>query len=337
MRIGLGLAMLAGVLLATALVVYQGAREVLGTLLALGWGFVPMALVHGVQILCAALGWRPLIPPPWPRPLFKLIEIRWIREGINGLLPVAHIGGEIIGARILSLGGVRGDRAGASVVVDITVEVVTQILFTVLGVLLLILTGQGSETIGSLAMGIIAAIAMVGGFVIAQRFGLFKLIETALDRVVKKVRWPFFKGIQGLHDAIRDIHGKPWALAEGAGWHFLAWLLGGVEVWLALHFMGVEIGVREALVLESLGQAARSMGFAVPGAIGIQEGGFMLFGAIIGVVPEAALALSLAKRVRELVLGLPALGVWQFVEGRRLFGAQSRRAADSTRTSGIEH
>lgn len=337
MKIGLGLAMLVGVMLAVALVAYQGAGEVLGTLAALGWGFVPMALVHVGQILCAALGWRSLIPHPWPRPFLKLIEIRWIREGINGLLPVAHIGGEIIGARILSFRGVRGDLAGASVIVDVTVEVVTQILFTLVGVLFLFLTGRGSENVGDLAMGIIAAVVVVGGFVIAQRVGLFKLIEAAFDRVMEKAQWPSFEGIKGLHNAIHAVHRKPRALAEAACWHFLAWLLGGLEVWLALHFMGIDIGIREALILESLGQAARSTGFVVPGAIGIQEGGFMLFGAIVGVVPEAALALSLAKRLRELVLGLLALAVWQFVEGRRLFDARRRRAANPTSTPSAEN
>jgi hypothetical protein len=33
-------------------------------------------------------------------------------------------------------------------------------------------------------------------------------------------------------------------------------------------------------------------------------------------VPETALALSLVKRVRELLLGVPGLIVWQIAEGR---------------------
>src|SRR5579885_2970655 len=102
MKIGLGLAMLAGIALAAALVAYQGAVEVLGTLLALGWGLAPMIGTHILQMVCSALAWRPLVERPWPRPLLILLKIRWIREGTNSLLPVAHIGGEIIGARMLS-------------------------------------------------------------------------------------------------------------------------------------------------------------------------------------------------------------------------------------------
>jgi hypothetical protein len=54
----------------------------------------------------------------------------------------------------------------------------------------------------------------------------------------------------------------------------------------------------------------------VPGAFGIQEGGFIAMCAVYAIPGPAALALSLIKRVPELVLGLPYLMVWQAYEGR---------------------
>jgi hypothetical protein len=71
-------------------------------------------------------------------------------------------------------------------------------------------------------------------------------------------------------------------------------------------------------MLESLIQAVRSAAFFMPGALGVQEGGLILLGAVVGLGPEVALALSLIKRIRELAVGLPALLAWQMVEGRRL-------------------
>jgi len=327
MKLSLGIAMLAGLLLATGLIAYQGAGDVFGMLLALGWGFVPVVLVHVVQMLCSAMGWRLLIARPWPRPFLVLLKIRWIREGANGLLPVAHIGGEIVGARILSFHGVRGDVSGASVVVDLTVEIVTQVIFTIVGLALLALGGKGGEELADVVAGVAVGAIAIGGFVIAQRVGLFMLIERGLDRMMEKAQWLSVGGIKGLHDAIQAIHRNPKALAGSAAWHFLSWMIGGVEVWLILYFMGVDVGLREALILECLGQAAHSAGFMVPGAIGIQEGGLMLFGAMLGVSPEAALGLSLVKRLRELVLGIPAIAVWQLVEGKRLIGNARTKAS----------
>ena len=317
-RVGFALATLAGVVVACGLVAREGVGAVFGTLLALGWGFVPVFAVHLVQLLCSALGWQPLVARPWPRPLGGLFVIRWIREAINGLLPVAHVGGEIVGARLLSFRGGRGDVAGASVVLDVTVEVVTQILFTLAGIALLVLENRNAGGIGDLLVEVVLAMAAVGGFIAAQRFGLFKLIEHFLNPMMERQGWLSRDAIRGLHDAIQVLHRDHRALAESALWHSVSWLLGALEVWLALHFMGFAIDMREALIIESLGQAAHSAGFMVPGGIGVQEGGLVLAGVALGVPAEAALALSLAKRLREVMLGLPALAVWQYFESRRL-------------------
>jgi len=76
------------------------------------------------------------------------------------------------------------------------------------------------------------------------------------------------------------------------------------------------------LLLESLGQAIRGAAFAIPGSLGVQEGGYLLLAPLVGLPPDAALALSLAKRAREIVLGLPGLVYLHLCERgwRRLYG-----------------
>jgi uncharacterized membrane protein YbhN (UPF0104 family) len=98
----------------------------------------------------------------------------------------------------------------------------------------------------------------------------------------------------------------------------MSWLLGGLEVMIALHVVGVSVDFREALIIESLGQAFRAVGFAIPGSLGVQEGGFIIACGLFGVSPQAAIELSLLKRVREVALGLPALIAWQVIETRPL-------------------
>jgi len=324
-RIGFALATLAGVLIACGLVAYEGVGQVFSTLATMGWGFVPVFAVHLLQLLLSGLGWQPLMRP-WPRPLGLLCVLRWIRESINGLLPVAHVGGEIFGARLLFFRGTRADVAGASVVLDVTVELVTQLIFTMAGIGLLLLHRRDAGEIGNILLQLALATAAVVGFVAAQRLGLFKLVERLLDPVLQREGWLSRDALRGLHEAVQAQHREHRALAESALWHSLSWLLGTVEVWLALHFMGFDIDLREALILESLGQAAHSVGFMMPGAIGVQEGGLVLVGAVLGLPAEAALALSLAKRLREVMLGLPGLAAWQYLEGRQLW---PRKASSS--------
>ena len=83
---------------------------------------------------------------------------------------------------------------------------------------------------------------------------------------------------------------------------------------LALHVLGHGVGLGPGLVIESLGQALKAAGFAVPGALGVQEGGLIVVCALFGLSPETAIALSLAKRLREVVLGLAGLLAWHRLE-----------------------
>ncbi|MEM5400345.1 MULTISPECIES: hypothetical protein [Paraburkholderia] len=51
---------------------------------------------------------------------------------------------------------------------------------------------------------------------------------------------------------------------------------------MALESMGASPGIVEAMVVGSLGQAMRAASFPVPGAFGVQEGGFLLLGKAYG-------------------------------------------------------
>lgn len=102
------------------------------------------------------------------------------------------------------------------------------------------------------------------------------------------------------------------------GVQFAAVLLGSFEVWFALRLFGHPVSVGAALALESMTQAVRHLAFIVPAGIGVQEAGLVLFGHALGISGELALAVSMAKRLREVLCGLPALISWQWSEGRRL-------------------
>ena len=104
-----------------------------------------------------------------------------------------------------------------------------------------------------------------------------------------------------------DCTARSGSVAASFALSLLGWFVGTGEVWLALQFLGHPVDWVDALLLESLGQAIRGAAFAIPGSLGVQEGGYLLLAPLVGLPPEAALALSLAKRAREMLLGLPGL------------------------------
>lgn len=310
------LAALAGILLALVLVAWQGFATVAQAFAGVGWGLALIVAIRVAQVVGAGVSWWALIPD-FPRfRLWTAVKLRFIREAINTLLPVAQVGGDIIGARLATFYGVDGGSAGASVLVDLLTQTATQVVFSLVGLGLLAAIGGNEVLIFWVAVGLALMAAAVVGFFFFQRFGGFAMIERGLLRLAQSQAWGSLAHVANLHDRLQAIHADHKRVAISFLAHLAAWFVGALEIYVALRFMGYDIDFGDAVVIESLGHAVRAAGFLIPGALGIQEGGFIALCAVYAIPAPAALALSLAKRVPELVLGLPALLAWHAMEAR---------------------
>src|SRR5438132_862707 len=106
MRFTLGIAALAGTALALVLIALEGFGAVVHLLASARWGILVGALVHTCPLTFCAAAWGALMPATWRPPLAALLRFRWIREGVNSLLPVAQVGGVFVQARLLRLRGI---------------------------------------------------------------------------------------------------------------------------------------------------------------------------------------------------------------------------------------
>ena len=317
-----------GLALLVYLIVASGAAEVAHAMLVVGWGLLPIALYHLVPLLFSALSWRELLPVSSRPGFISLTWIRWIRESINSLLPVAGVGGDFASARLVHLRGVPGTQAAASMVVDTTVGVATQLVFVIAGVVLLVLRSTDHATLlvaWSTLIGTAAFVVVIAAFVLVQHRSMFGNFARLARRLLP-ANW--LSGFAGSASAIDDAvvagyrAGLPFWRANVL--RLAGWVAGAGEVWLVMQFLGQPISTVDALILESITSGVRAAAFMVPGALGALEGSFVLLGALFGLPAETALAISLSKRVRELILGLPGLFVWHWIEGHYLL----RRSED---------
>ena len=318
MRIGVALGGLAGLALAGWLLSSYGVGRILDLVGHAGWtGVLAVIAFHLMQVVFSAAGWRVIAGPTAPRPgLGDFVVLRWIREAVNNLLPVAQIGGEFVVVRLLQRRGVPLAPAIAGTVADLTIEMVTQVAFTLLGLGLLLHSVGGGGIAGTVASGTAVAVLVAAAFVSAQWLGLASVVEGRLMRLGQSMGWSGTSRVEGLHRALIACYRPPRRVMLAAASQMVSWLLGGLEVGVALHFLGHDAGPVAALVIESLGQALRAAGFAVPGALGVQEGGYIVICGLFGLSPEVAIALSLMKRLREVALGVPGLLAWQVIESR---------------------
>ncbi len=303
LALGLGLALGAGLL------VHVGFDRVLGLLAHARWWLVGLLPLHFVQIALTAAAWRAICPPGAPD-LRTFIVARWLREGVNSLLPVLPVAGLLAAIRMLVQSGLTLSRAVAATLTDTTVELVSQIPFTLIGLVLLV-TERGAGAVSAwMGVGLLVLCALAAFLVPAQRLGLARIAE----RGARRLGWA--GRIDGFDSALAETQQSRRGLGFAAMQHLLAWLLGALEVWIALAALGHPIQAGPALAIESLGHAIRAMAFVVPGALGVQEGGFILVCGLFGVPPALGLALSLVKRLRDVVFGVPSLALWMRMERR---------------------
>lgn len=314
-RVGsVGLAL--GIALFTGLVAHRGVGEILAALAVAGAEVFGVAAFHVVPMLADALGWRRLLGPDAPG-VGTMLWARWLGESVNGLLPVLQVGGNVVKANALAERGVPGVRAGASVVVDVTLVVTSQMLFTLLGLGLLAARIGGGGAWPTAAAGALVMALALAAFYAFQRRGGFALLARGVERVMQGQWTSLVAGANALDRAVAETYADRRAIAVAWSWHLASWVMGVGEVWLALWCLGHPVDLATAVLLESLGQAVRAAAFAVPGALGIQEGGYLALGAALGIPPTTALALALVKRVRELTLGIPGLVSWQLAGAAR--------------------
>ena len=237
-RTATGLWML-GLALLTVLIIYHGMADVMAAMGVAGWGVLVIS-VYSLLILAAdTLGWQRLIPTS-SRPSFTtLFWTRWLCGSINSLLPVIQVGGDVVRARLIALRGVPGPIAGASVVVDITAAVITQIFFSFIGIFFLL----QQEKLGNFAIfsviGVFLLTLLITGFYFAQRAGLFRKLAHLLERLINLESWKtIVGGVKALDEAVDATYGRRMDFLAACSWRFLGWGIGTGEVWLALYFLG---------------------------------------------------------------------------------------------------
>lgn len=312
----LGLGLLIG------LIAHGGATEILALLASAGWSLLWLVPFHVLPIALDAEGWRVLLRPRDARSTATLPFLWWIasvREAVGRLLPVAGVGGEVVGIRLTLWRVPDGAAVTASVIVETLLTIVNVYLFVAAG-LCLVLALDGGSLAGSLLGGLAATLPVpVLLYWLLRHGAVFARIERALIGMLgEESRLALlFGSATRLDTELRLIFERRRALLISLLWQLAGMVVGAFEVWLALRLLGQEISPLAAIALEALGLSIRHFAFFVPAGLGVQEAGFVLFGQLLGVPADAAIALSLAKRVRELGYGIPALLSWQWAETRR--------------------
>lgn len=318
------LAIFLGLAAVAALIIDNGAHQIAIVLTKGGFRLVLVPIVMVVPMMVDAMGWQVLIskPPRWRHFFYA----RWIGESVNTLLPAAQVGGLFVKSYILDKSVKEPGLAIASAIVSDTVSAISLLLFIALTLALMAMYGLDLRVLLPLAAGALIFCLPIYIFYRLQCGGPIN-VHPRLKKWTSKIAHVagFNNNSEGIKAQLSDIYADHTRILKSLLIQFLGWVLGTIEVWMTVHLLGGNISIVEALLLEGVGQTIRNIAFFIPGALGVQEGAYLLIGTMLGLEPTLALSISLVKRFRELAQGIPGLIVWQANEGWGLLRRLNRR------------
>jgi putative membrane protein len=264
---------LGGVTLFIVLLIREGAGQVGSAIARAGWGLLGIMFYHTLQTLSDAAGWSVLIPKEYQVPFLKSVFLNWIGESINNLLPTGRVGGDVVITRIAAIWGIPLKIATAVMIVDITIGVVTKVMYIVAaGILLIAETGRADlarPTLVTLIVGTLAA----AGFYMVQRLGVFRWMAMLASRLAKSPGLDsFVQSAEALDQTIARVYAGRRGVAGCYFFWILSWLIAFGEIWFSLWALGFQSSFTTAVILESAALVVRGAAFLVPGAMGMQEG-----------------------------------------------------------------
>lgn len=297
-----------GCALLAALGWFAGAKAVGDALAALGLsGLVLAGILHLPTVLMMAVAiWycsgRSVALKPY-------VVSRLVRDGAADILPFSQLGGVAAALRVLKLYGASLPQSALAVFNDLLMEFAAKFPHMATGVILLLVLVPGTAY-GPALLTVLVLLAAAGLAAALFRRPLGNII--AAKAASLSVRWT------GAAANPKDFAAsfEPGRLVPAFLLHLAAWFYGSLETYVVFALLGTPVGFAEAVVIDSLANTLKTFAFLVPAAAGVQEGAYVLVCAALGIAPAPALAFSLARRAREILLGLPALAVWNLIEAR---------------------
>ncbi|WP_246091430.1 lysylphosphatidylglycerol synthase domain-containing protein [Swingsia samuiensis] len=313
-----------GLTLFTFIAAKAGIHPVGNALKKVGFsGFLLLIIIQLILDLGLGLAWKAAVPQ---LSFFRLTSARIVRDAATACLPFSQLGGMLIGVRATISGQSPHDIYGkpitwpeaiAANLVDITTEVLGQIAFIGLALICLIGYRGSSAFIIPLILGMLFLIVGSVGFIWTQKNGGSLLRKTSSflgHHIAADWQKIMTNNSELFQERLENLWDRPDRIALGALTHLFCWIGSAFVTWVSFLLLGAHISFLAALAIEGVVCGIMSAGFLVPGALGVQEIGYVTLGMVFGIDAQVSLSISLLRRGRDIFIGIPVLLIWQFVE-----------------------
>ncbi len=240
--------------------------------------------------------------------------IIWISQATGKFFPTGNITGEFVRIFLAVKKGLPVSQASSTVFIDLILATFSLFLIACISLIYFLFSTQ-NFIINDYLMYLIFSLSLL--FVSCVIF-YFLIKKRSLKFLLRKIpHISSFKLSQKkiitlvrLEKALLDLTQNKNLLFKALLFRLLGWLGGAFEIYIFLLIIGFEPKVIDVIIIESFSGIIRAVAFFIPAGIGIQELAFIIVGDFVGLNPEISFTIAIGRRIREVLVGLPAIITW---------------------------
>lgn len=282
-----------------------GSAKVWLDLRSIGWRLIAIVALEALVSVASARVWWHTLPSQTRRGCFaRLFLIHLAGSALNQGTPGAPLGGEPVKVMLLK------ERfpisvTTASLLSTKLAQALARALFVIVGMLAAWWSLKVERLpVRALTFGFILTAAGVAMFMAMQIHGF----STTAARISGRLRFlgswveRLERGMQRVDEHLRELYTlRPWDFVAAVALSLTGLCVGVVQVWLMMGWMGLRRDWPSSLTIEAFSVLVNFVLFAVPGSLGVQEGGKVLIFAALGLPESAGLSMGVAFRLNSLI------------------------------------
>lgn len=307
----------AGALVLVGLVAREGGSVVAGLLWRIGWSFLVLAALRAGYVGLRAAALQRVVPPG----LLSYRELWWIRlssEAVEMMTMTGPLLAEPAKGWLLKRRGLSTAEAVGSVLLEYILYTLVAAWVTAIALVMLLERPATPLVLREASLGILLIVALTSaGFIYAAISGkglvapAVRLMGNWLAHgrgtaAAARVE----PGERVLVSFLKDDRRQ---LLQMIAIQAVAQALLTLEVWVVFHALRTGTTLADAFVFEGSIKFVDVAFFFVPGQLGAHEGFYSIVAGALGILPAVGLTLSLARRIRGVMVGSLAVfgrGEW---------------------------
>jgi len=264
-------------------------KEVINSLHKVGYKFLWLLFITGMAYMFGTVSWRYCLEKKFRSvSIFRLFLIRHIGETVSLFNPTSIVAGDAIKAMLLGAHGIEQKKVITSVLLSRIILIASQIGMFLFAVIVLLL-----KTISLSRIGSPEKTAALYPFILLKYQSLKAKIADLFSEVS-----PMLKNNRKM-------------LSMSVVFALLHWLFGSLEFYFILKFLGMDVTVLQAIIIDLGIVFFKAAGAFIPGQIGVEEYGNKIMLMAVGFPqPEIWISASVLRRARQLTWTAFGIGIY---------------------------